>query len=82
VRSHRGGEADALCGGRGDRIEPLEREREVRTALGSGERVDLVDDDRLDSSQRLASRGGEHEEERLGCRDEDLGRMRHERAPL
>ena len=37
------------CGGAlGDRLEPLERQHEVGAALGGGERVDLVDDDRLD----------------------------------
>ena len=57
-------------------VEPLEREREVRAALGAGERVDLVDDHGLDAAQGLARRRREHEEEGLGRRDEDLGGMR------
>ena len=32
----------------GERLQPLEREREVGAALRAGERVDLVDDDPLD----------------------------------
>ena len=80
--SHRGRQPDALRRRRGELVESLERQREVRAALRAGERVDLVDDDRLDAAQGLAGRGGEHEEQRLGRRDEDLGRMRHERPAL
>ena len=39
-------EADALQPAAGERVEPLEREREVRAALVAGDGVDLVDDDR------------------------------------
>ena len=42
-------------------------------ALGAGDGVDLVDDDRLDPAQGLAGLAGEHQEERLGRRDEDVG---------
>ena len=79
---HRGREPDALHRRGRELVEPLERQGEVRAALGAGERVDLVDDDRLDAAQRLAGRRREHEEQRLGRRDEDLGRMRHERPAL
>ena len=41
-----GRESDALRRLVGERLEPLEREREVRSALRAGERVDLVDDHR------------------------------------
>ena len=34
------------------RLEPLEREREVRAALVAGDGVDLVDDDRLDRAEQ------------------------------
>ena len=37
-------------------LEPFEREREVRAALGPGHRVDLVDDDPPDAPQDLARR--------------------------
>ena len=59
-------------------LEPLEGEREVAAPLGGGQGVDLVDDHRLDAAQRLAGRRGEHEVERLGRGDEDVGRVAHE----
>ena len=37
-------------------FEALEREGEVRAALGGDERVDLVDDDGLDGAQGFARR--------------------------
>ena len=80
--SHRGGQPDALHRRRGELLEALEGQGEVGAPLRAGERVDLVDDHGLDAAQGLAGRGGEHEEQRLGRRDEDLGRMRHERAAL
>ena len=43
------------CGGaRCQAIEALERERQVRPALGARDRVDLVDDHVLDGPQHLA----------------------------
>ena len=65
-----------------DRLEPLEREREVRAALGAGERVDLVDDHPSDAAQDLARLRREHQVERLGRRDEDVGRARLDAAAL
>ena len=70
----RGREADALRRRVGDRVEPFERQREVRAPLGGRERVDLVDDHRLDAAQDLAGLRGEHEIQRLGRGDEDVGR--------
>ena len=81
-RAHGGRQPDALGRLRQHRVEPLEGEREVRAALGAGHGVHLVDDDGLDAAQRLARRRGEHEEERLGRRDEDVGRRAGEGAPL
>ena len=81
-RAHRGRQADALRGLRQQRVEPLQRQGEVGPALGAGEGVDLVDDDRLDPDERLACGRGEHEEERLGRRDEDVGGGPGEGAPL
>ena len=75
-------EADPLRRGRGQPFEPLEREREVRSALRSGDGVDLVDDHRRNPSQRLARRRGEHQVERLGRRDQDVGRLLDELAAL
>ena len=73
-RALRGREADALRWSVGDRVEALERQREVRAALGGCERVDLVDDDGLDAAQDLARLRSEHQVERLGRGDEDVGR--------
>ena len=64
------------------RVEPLERQRQVGAALGAGDRVHLVDDHRLDAAQRLARLRGEEQEQRLGRRDEDVGRRAGERAAL
>ena len=57
------------------RLEALEREREVRAALGVGDGVDLVDDHRLDPAEHLARVRGEDQVQRLGRRDEDVGRV-------
>ena len=57
------------------RFEPLERQRQVRAALGRHERVDLVDDDRVDGAQRLARVRREQQVERLRRRDQDVGRL-------
>ena len=71
------------CGGfAGQRLEPLERQRQVRAALRAGQGVDLVDDDPLDAAQRLARLRGEQQVERLGRRDEDVRRPLAERAAL
>src|SRR5437867_1496685 len=51
-------------------------------ALGRDERMDLVHDDRLDRAEDLASLRGEQEVERLGRRDEDVGRRALHLRPL
>ena len=81
-RSRRRREPDALRIARGRRSDALERERQVRAALGRGERVDLVDDHRLDAAQRLALGGAEDQVERLGRGDEDLGGIARLRRAL
>ena len=63
------------CGGRAQRGEPLDRQREVRAALGRDERVNLVDDHRVDRAQRLARVGGQEQIQRFRRRDEDVGRL-------
>ena len=63
-------------------VEALEADAEVGAALGAGDRVHLVDDDGVDAAQRLARLAGQHEEQRLGRRDEDVGRGRAELAPI
>ena len=52
----------------------------MRAAFRARDRVHLVQDHRLDPTEVLARLGGEQEEERLGGRDEDVGR-RAEHAP-
>ena len=64
------------------RLEALEAEREVRAALRAGDRVDLVDDDVLDPAQDLARRAGQHQVERFGGRDQDVGRMARDLAAV
>ena len=61
-------------------LEPLDRERQMGAALRAGDRVHLVEDQRLDRPERLAGGGGEHEVERLGRRDQDVGRLLDERG--
>ena len=50
-----GGEADALERLFGDPHEAFQRDREVRATFRARDRVDLVDDHRLDASQDLAA---------------------------
>src|SRR5438128_10091202 len=42
----------------------------------------LVEDQRLDAAQRLARAGGEQQAERLGGRDQDVGRLAQHRRAL
>ena len=50
-RTHRSRQPDAL-GGLGEQgIQPLEGDGEVRASFGRGDRVHLVDDDRLDPAR-------------------------------
>ena len=63
-------------------VEALEGDREVAAALGGRQGVDLVDDHGLDAAQRLAGGRREHQVQRLGRGDEDVGRVADEVAPL
>jgi hypothetical protein len=75
-RPLRGGEADALQGAPPrQRLQPLQRERQMRAALGGNQRVNLVDDDRVHGAQRLGGLRGEQQVERLRRGDENVGRM-------
>jgi hypothetical protein len=47
-----------------------------------GDRVDLVDDHRLDVREDLARAAGEHEVQRLRRRDEDVGRLAAHRGAV
>jgi hypothetical protein len=55
-RTHRGGQADPLGGSVQQGVQPLQGQREVRAALGGGDRVHLVNDHGVDSAQRLSGR--------------------------
>ena len=81
-RALRRREADALRRALEQGVEPLQREREVGAALRARNGVDLVDDHGLDPAQRLARLRGQHQEERLGRRDQDVGRLLEQLPPL
>ena len=81
-RADGGGQPDPLGGPLEAGVEPLEGEGQVGAALGAGQRVHLVDDDRLDAGERLARGRGEDEEQRLGRRDEHVGGGAGEGAAL
>ena len=51
-------------------------------ALGARDGMHLVDDHRVDRAQRLAGLRGQHQEEGLGRRDQDVRRLLLEVAPL
>ena len=72
-RADRGRQADPLRRAGTGRVveqgvEPLERQREVRAALGAGDRVDLVDDDRAHAREPGPGARRQHEVQRLGRR--------------
>ena len=69
----RGRQADALQRPLDDPLEPLQRQRHVRAALGRDQRVDLVDDHRVHRAQPLARVRGQQQEQRLGRGDQDVG---------
>lgn len=45
----------------------------MRAALGRYERMNLIEDDCFHAPQALLGIGREHQEERLRCRDQDVG---------
>ena len=74
-RLHRRGESDAHGRLAAERIQPLERQHQVRAALAAGDRVQLVHDHALDALQhRAAGFRGQQDEERLRRRDQDVRR--------
>ena len=50
----------------------------MRAAFGRHQCVDLVDDDRVDRTERVAGVRGQQQVERFGRRDQDVGRVAHE----
>ena len=81
-RPLRGREADPLRRTFEQGIEPLQREREMDAALRARDGVDLVDDHGLDPAQRLTGLRGQHQEERLRRRDQNVGRLLQQLAPF
>src|SRR3954451_23119628 len=76
-------EADPLHRLRRERLEPLDRQREMGAALRPGDCVHLVEDQRVDAAQQLPCARGEQQEERLRRRDQDVRRLaEHCRALL
>ena len=72
-RAYRRGQTDPLRGAGQQRVQPLQRERQMSAALGARHRVHLVDDDRLHPAQRLPRRGSEQEKQRLRGGDQNVG---------
>ena len=70
-----GREADTLRRPLASRRQAFEGNGQVGAALGGQERVDLVDDDGVNAFKRPAAVRREQEVERLGGRDQDVGRM-------
>ena len=69
-------ESPIRCSGcRVTSCEPLQGQREVSAALRPDDRVDLVHDHRLDRGQERPRARREDEEQRLGRRDQDVGRV-------
>ena len=76
-------ESPMRCGASGaTRVEPLEREREVRAALRARHGVDLVDDHRAQRAEhRAPAHAREQDVQRLRRRDQDVRRLaQHLRA--
>ena len=71
-RPLRGRQADPLDRLLGEAVEPLDGERKVSAPLRPGHRVHLVEDQRLDALQHLASARGQQQVQRLRCRDQDV----------
>ncbi|CAH0252535.1 hypothetical protein SRABI26_03183 [Arthrobacter sp. Bi26] len=79
---HGGRKPDALGGLGQQRVEPFQRHRQMRPALGPGDGVDLVDNDRVDLTEGFARLGRQHQEEGFRGGDEDIGRVAEQRAAV
>ena len=63
--------------------QPFERNRQVRSALIVGDRVDFVDDDRFDIAQNgPALFRGQQDVKRFRCGDQDVRRPLQHRPPF
>ena len=78
-----GGESDALQRPAGQRLQPLQRERQMRAALVPHEGVDLVHDHRAHGREHPAPAvAGQQEVQRFRRRDQDVRRPLGHRRPL
>ena len=78
----RGGQTDTRHALAGQRVEALERQRQMRTAFVIGDRVNFVHDHRPHMAQRLAaSLGCKQDVERFRRRHENVRRAGEHRAP-
>ena len=77
-----GREADPHETGRVDRLQSFQQEGQEDASLVGAERMDLVDDDVRKRIKRLTCPTGEHEVQRFGRRDEDVGRLAKEPLPI
>ena len=74
-RSLGGRQSDALRLAPDERLQPLQRERQVHPTLARRQCVDLVDNHRLDAGERTPRLGAEHEVQRLGRGHQDVARV-------
>ena len=78
-----GRQADARQPAAGERLEPLERQRQVHAALAAGHGVDLIHDHGAGGGEHLPARLRAHEDvERLGRRHHDVRRALAHRGAL
>ena len=79
----RGGQSDTAQPAPGERLEPLDCERQVYTALGGNHGVDLIDDHGARACEHLPPGLRAHEDvERLGCGHHDVWRTFAHRGAL
>ena len=76
------GEPDALGGFGQERVQALKGNGQVRPALGGGQVVNLIHDDRGDAGKGVAGGAGEHKVEGFGGGDENVRRVADELAAL
>ncbi len=81
-RADRRRQPDALRGLVEQLVEPFQRQRQMRAALGACDGVHFVDDHRLNLGESVARSRGQHQEQRLRRGDEDVGRLGDQRAAL
>jgi hypothetical protein len=73
-----GGKTDALKAASSEMLEAFQGKSEMRAAFGGNDGVNFVDDNGLDEAEEFAGLRGEHQVERFGSGDEDVGGMAEE----